>query len=67
MAQVRVHSAPTAAIAEMVKDILVQRDIEATTRRSPSLLGTLSGLTEVWIEDEADLPRAREIVEEFLK
>lgn len=67
MAKVRVFSTPTPALAEMLKDVLAQEGIEASVNRSLAPLGTLAGVTEVWIADAADAERARQITDDFVR
>jgi hypothetical protein len=64
MPPISVHLAPTPALAEILKDILMREGIDAMTvpfnaEDSPDIR------RDVWIADDRDLARARRIVEEF--
>jgi hypothetical protein len=62
------HVAENSALAEMLKDLLVQEGIEATVVASVHPLGWhADNRTEVWITDETDLDKARSIADEFAK
>ena len=68
MPPVLVHTARTPALAEMLKDLLVEQGIEAEVIASANIIGWQEAdPTDVWIADENDLARATEIVAQFEK
>jgi hypothetical protein len=68
MPPVLVHTARTPALAEMLKDLLVQEGIEASVIGAVNIIGWREAdPTDVWIADENDLERAKAIVAEFEK
>lgn len=68
MSPILVHVAENQALAEILKDVLVRNGIGAMVTHHPfpqdgRIEGSLE--CEVWIADENDLERARQIVQEF--
>jgi len=65
---ISVHVAATPALAEMLKDQLLEAGIEATVAPAVDRGGWWDAKpVEVWIADDCDLDRARAIVTEFEK
>ena len=68
MPPILVHTARTPALAEMLKDLLIEQGIEARVIGAVNIIGWQEAdPTAVWIADENDLARATEIVTEFEK
>lgn len=66
MPPISVHVAQTPALAEMLKDLLLDHGIPASVAPALHVTGWQEAdPTEVWIADENDLERAQEIVREF--
>jgi hypothetical protein len=66
----RVHTAATLAEAHLLVDLLADRGIRARifNANASSLAGELpidAALPQVWVDDPADEPRAREVIEAF--
>lgn len=70
MAMKRVHAAPNLPIAHLLVDLLAQRGIRARVlnANASSIAGELpidSSLPQVWVDDERNAARAREVIDAF--
>lgn len=68
----RVHAAFNLPEAHLLVDLLADRGIRARifNANAASLAGELpidASLPQVWVDDPADAPRAREIIEAFVR
>lgn len=68
----KVHTAATLAEAHLLVDLLADRGIRARifNANASSLAGELpidAALPQLWVEDPADAPRAREVIDEFVR
>ena len=68
----RVYTAANLPEAHLLSDLLAARGIRARifNANASSLLGELpieASLPQVWVEDPADVARARELIDEFLR
>ena len=68
----KVHTAATLAEAHLLVDLLADRGIRARifNANASSLAGELpidAALPQIWVEDPADAPRAREVIDEFVR
>ena len=68
----KVHTAATLAEAHLLVDLLADRGIRARifNANASSLAGELpidAALPQIWVEDPADAPRAREVLDDFMR
>jgi len=68
----RVHSASNLPVAQLLVDLLAHRGIRARVfnANASSLAGELpidSSLPQVWVDDDRDADRAREVIEAFVR
>jgi hypothetical protein len=68
----KVHTAATLAEAHLLVDLLADRGIRARifNANASSLAGELpidAAWPQIWVEDPADAPRAREVIEAFVR
>jgi hypothetical protein len=68
----RVHTAANLPVAHLLLDLLADRGIRARVfnANASSLAGELpidASLPQVWVENPGDAPRAREIIDAYLR